>query len=116
MKSEKLLAIISRDFLKIKKVNRYQMKKVADMTDDEVILKCHSFCEENKLIPEWKDFREKTESQYRYCSYMEEYIDGGLCYDLQMVMGNYITSTALPELRIDKEKCAKCCFECKFSL
>lgn len=67
MNYENLLAVISRDFLKIKKVYRYRMKKVADMTEDEVIRACHFYCEENSLISEWKEFREKEESNY-FCS------------------------------------------------
>ena len=116
MKTEKLLAIISRDFLKTKKVNKYRMTKVSDMTDDEVISICHFYCEENNLIAEWNQFREKAELEYRYCSYLEEYIDEGLCYDLQMITGNYIKLSALPEINIDKEKCANCCAECKYNL
>ena len=116
MKSENLLAVVSRDFLQTKKVTKYRMKKIADMTDDEVISNCHFYCEENNLISEWNEFREKAESEYRYCSYLEEYIDDGLCCDLQMITNNYIKPSALPEINIDKEKCARCCSECKFSL
>ena len=116
MKSKNLLATISRNFLRIKKVAKYRMKKVADMTDDEVISICHFYCQENSLNAEWNQFRKKAESEYRYCSYLEEYIDDGLCYDLQMITGNYIKPSALPEIKIDKAKCAKCCFECKYSL
>ena len=92
------------------------MKKVEDMTDVEAISNCHFYCEENNLIDEWKQFREKSESEYRYCSYLEEYIDEGLCYDLQMITGNDIKPSALPEINIDKEKCANCCAECKYNL
>ncbi len=111
-----LLADISRDFLRTKKVTKYRMKKVADMTDDEVVSNCHFYCEDNNLIPEWNEFREKVESEYRYCHYLEEYIDDGLCCDLQMIAGNYIKPSALSEINIDKEKCAKSCSECKYSL
>ena len=116
MKIRTLLADISRQFLREKKVYRYRTKKVTDMTDDEVISNCHFYCEENNLISEWNEFREKAEAEYRYCSYLEEYIDDGLCYDLQMITSNYIKPSALPEINIDKEKCARCCSECKFSL
>ena len=116
MKSKNLLAIISRNFLCIKKVAKYRMKKVTDMNDDEIISICHIYCEENNLNAEWNQFREKADSEYRYCSYLEGYIDDGLCYDLQMITGNYIKPSALPEIKIDKEKCAKSCFECQYSL
>ena len=66
MKSQNLLAVISRGFLQTKKVAKYRMKKVANMTDDEVISNCHFYCEENNLIPEWNEFREKVESEYLY--------------------------------------------------
>ena len=111
-----LLADISRQFLKDKNVYRYRTKKVADMTDDEVISNCHFFCEENNLRDEWKAYRKKEESKYRYCSYLEEFIDESLCYDLQMITGNYVKPSALPEIKIDKEDCAKHCFECKYCL
>lgn len=116
MKPEKLLAIISRRFLEENNVHRYRMQKVADMTDDEVIQKCHSFYEENRLVAQWREFRSKAEAKYRYCDYLEEYIDESLCYDMQMITEHYIKSSALPEIKIDKEKCAKCCYECRYSL
>jgi len=51
----------SREFLKIHKIHRYRMKKIQDMDDDEVIGKCHCYCEENCLIEEWNRFRDKKE-------------------------------------------------------
>lgn len=116
MKSKNLLADISRDFLQMKRVTKYRMKKITDMTDNEVISSCHFYCEENNFVSEWKEFRRKVESKYRYCPYLEEYIDDGLCYDLQMITGNYVKPSALPEISIDKEKCSKCCSECKYCL
>ena len=116
METQNLLATISRNFFAYKKVNKYRMKKVSDMSDDEVILGCHAYCEENNLISEWNEFRAKAESEYFYCSYMEEYIDGALCYDFQMILGDCIKPSVLTEIRIDKEKCAKHCFECEYRL
>ena len=116
MNYENLLAVISRDFLKIKKVYTYRMKKVADMTEDEVIRNCHFYCEENNLIAEWNEFREKVESNYYYCSYMKQYIDVGLCHDVQMIMGGYIKASTLVDIAIDKEKCSDHCSKCKYSL
>ncbi len=114
MKSRDLLADISRQFLKDNKVYHYRTKKVDDMTDDEVIRYCHWYYEENKLHDEWWAYREKREAEYRYCSYFQEYIDEGLCCDLQMIAGNYVKTSALPEIKIDKEECAKHCFECRY--
>ncbi len=113
METKELLAHISHQFLKDQKVNRYRMKKVIDMTDDEVISSCHLYCEENNLNSEWYIYRDKIESQYRYCSYLEEYIDEGLCYDLQMITSGFIKSSALPDIIIDKEKCSAHCSKCK---
>ena len=92
------------------------MKKIADMDDDEIIQKCHWFYEENNLAAEWRDFRKKAESEYRFCSYLEEYIEEGLCYDLQLIAENCTKASALHEINVDTEKCAKCCYECKYSL
>lgn len=116
MKCEKLLAIISRNFMEFKKVNRYRTKKIADMTDTEIITVCHFYCEETNLVDEWEKFRENAEAEYYYCSYLKEYIDEGLCYDLQMITENCIKSSILPEITVDKEECAKCCSECKYCL
>ena len=116
MDSKKLLAHISRDFFRDKNVHRYRTKKVVDMDDNEVISKCHWFCEENNLTGEWNIYREKAESNYCYCSYLEQYIDDGICYDLQMITDGFIKSSALPEIKIDKEKCATHCSNCKHSL
>ncbi len=65
MSMDKNLANISRAFLKEHKVYRYRLKKIADMLDDEVIVKCHWFCEENNLVQDFKQFREEKE---RYLS------------------------------------------------
>lgn len=112
MKGRDLLADISRQFLKDNKVYRYRTKKVDDMTDDEVVQNCHFYYERNNLHDEWLAYREKREAEHRYCSYLQEYIDEGLCTDLQMITGDYIKSTALPEIKIDKEKCTECCEKC----
>ncbi len=116
MKIRNLLADISRQFLMDKKVYRYRTKKVADMTDDEVISNCHYFYEENNLRNEWNAYREKVESEYYYCSYLQEYIDAGLCYDMQMIANKLIKPSALPETKIDKEKCTEHCLKCEYSL
>lgn len=114
MKTKELLAYISHQFFKDQKVNRYRMKKVVDMTDDEVISSCHSYCEENNLNSEWHIYRENIESQYCYCSYLEEYIDEGLCYDLQMITSGLIKPSSLPDIIIDKDKCSTHCSKCKY--
>lgn len=116
MKLRKLLANISRDYLRKRGIYQYRMKKVADMTDDEVISACHRYCEDYQLVTEWQEVRGKAESEYRYCFYLEEYVEEGLCYDLQMITLGYIKPTDLHEIKMDKEKCMKCCSECKYGL
>lgn len=37
------------------------MKKISDMTDDEVIDKCHWYYEENHLVDQWLTFIENKE-------------------------------------------------------
>lgn len=51
-----------------------------------------------------------------YCSYLNENIEDGMCYDLQMIGNSYIKESALPELKIDKEKLNEQCSKCKYCL
>lgn len=60
----KQLADISREFLKMKKVYRWQMTKVSELSDNGVIHACHCYVEENRLEDEWKEFRESREKYY----------------------------------------------------
>lgn len=106
-----LLADISRRFLKDRHVHKYRMRNVSEMTDDEIIKCCHWYCEETRQMDIFEVFRTKIESEYRYCGYLEEYIDDGLCYDIQMICAGYIKHSALENYVIDKtaiEHCAKC--------
>lgn len=116
MKTRNLLAENSREFFEKHKINRYRMKKVSEMSDEDVITYCHWFCEENKLTDEWDTFRQEKEAEYRYCSYLKEFIDDGLCADIQMISGGFIKSSALPETDIDKEESQKTCRKCKYCL
>ena len=52
----------SKKFLKLKKVHRFKMKKISDMSDEELITACHHFVEDNNLKQEWYEFREENES------------------------------------------------------
>jgi len=115
MKVKNVLAEISRDFLKSKNVTRYRMKKISDMDDDEVVQKCHWYCEDHHLMSEWWKFRGKAESHYRFCPYLKGSIDNEICYDMQMIAHGYIKQSALPEIKIDSEECAKCCFDCRYN-
>ncbi|MDE7361668.1 MAG: hypothetical protein K2N38_07025 [Oscillospiraceae bacterium] len=55
------LADISREFLKMKKVYRWHLKKISELSDTSVIHVCHRYVEENRLKDEWKEFREERE-------------------------------------------------------
>lgn len=116
MKPEALLAELSRRFLKKHKLTRYRMKKIAEMEEREVISACHWFCEENHLTAEWNVFREEIESTYRYCPYLEEYVEDGECTDLQMIACGYIQSSALPERVIDRSAAESACETCRYRI
>lgn len=49
-------AKIAREYFKIKKVYRYKMKKISDMTDEEVVQKCHFWQEENNMVDDYWNF------------------------------------------------------------
>lgn len=63
-RAQKQLADISREFLKMKKVYRWQMTKVSNLSDNGVIHACHCYVEENRLNDEWKEFRKNRETYY----------------------------------------------------
>lgn len=63
MKADKLLAEISRKFMKEQKVIRYRLKKISEMDDGEIISACHFYCEENRLVDEWLAYREELEKK-----------------------------------------------------
>lgn len=111
---QNFLAEISRQFLNKHKVIRYKMKKTSEMSDEQVIICCHHYCEDNHLTDDWKAFRAEMESNYHYCDFLEEYIDSGYCYDLQMIVNGMKKPSALPELFIYKEKLGNCCAVCKY--
>ena len=92
------------------------MKKVKEMSDEDVIRFCHWYCEENILNDEWYIFREQIESQYLYCSYLQEYIDRELCVNIQMVADGVVKSSALPNLSINIEALKSSCLGCKNTL
>ena len=55
------LADISREFLKMKRVYRWHMKKIAEFGSADIISVCHRYVEENRLKDEWNEFREERE-------------------------------------------------------
>jgi len=52
----RLYADIARAYLKMKKVYRYNLKKVSEMDDGEVNQKCHFWYTENGLETEYHAF------------------------------------------------------------
>ena len=62
----KLYADIARAYLKSKKINRYRMKKIEHMDDEEVIQKCHWWYEENLLVDDYKAFEKKMLSSAEF--------------------------------------------------
>ena len=111
-----LLAQISRDFFSMKGVYRYRMTKVDEMDDQQVIRFCHWYCEENNLTIEFKKYREKIEAEYVYCSYIQQYVSEGLCYDMQMVKDGFVKSSVLSEIKMDREILQEHCAKCKHLL
>lgn len=116
MKPETLLINISRDYFRRKNVFRYRMKKIENMSDADVVNSCHCYCAENDQIDEFEQYRTEVESQYRYCSYLQEFIEDGLCYDIQMITNGYIKSSALPNMEFDFEKAKSHCMKCKYEM
>lgn len=57
--ARKLYADIARAYLKAKKIYRYRMKKISDMDDEEVLQKCHWWCEDNGLTEDYRVFQEE---------------------------------------------------------
>jgi len=44
-----------------KKVYRYHLKKITDMSDEEIITACHFYVEQNNLKDEWNELRKNNE-------------------------------------------------------
>lgn len=49
-------AIVARAYFKHHRVIRYRLKKITDMTDGEVVQKCHSWQEENHMVADYWAF------------------------------------------------------------
>jgi len=55
---QKIYANIARAYFKSNNIYKYRMKKIEYMDDEEVILKCHWWYEENNLVEEYVAFEE----------------------------------------------------------
>ncbi len=66
MKSQVYLPLLdsSKKFLKSKKVYRYHLKKISEMSDNEIIQVCHRYVEENRLNDEWWDLYDKIDNEW----------------------------------------------------
>lgn len=116
MKPASLLAEISREFFNLHHVYRYRMKRIFDMTDVELIHACHCYCEENNLINEFNTFRMKGEADYRYCSYLQEYICTDLCMEVQLVASGFMKASALKDRAVEEEVAKEYCANCKYNM
>ena len=52
-------AAIAREYLKMKKVYRYRMKKISEIEDQHIIRVCHDWYTENHLEQEYREFEAK---------------------------------------------------------
>ena len=53
-------AIVARAYFQHHRIHRYRMKKITDMTDNEVVQKCHWWQEENGMVDDyWAFVKEK---------------------------------------------------------
>ncbi len=116
MEQIKLLADISRAFFRYKSVYSFRMQKVDDMSDNDVIKYCHWFCEDNGLVEEFIDFRTKTEAEYFFCTYLQEFIAPGCCYDMQMFAEGFINHSNEHKPQANGEDLRKHCPNCRYSL
>ena len=115
MKARNLLAEISREFFKYKKIYTYRMQKISDMSDEELITYCHWYCEDNCIVGEFMDFRKKIEGEYYYCSYLEEFIEPGCCYDMQMFAEGF-EQQGNTESYANKAELKNHCLNCSYGL
>ncbi len=47
---------IAREYFEKQKVYQYKMKRITDMTDEEVVQKCHFWQEENNMVDDYWNF------------------------------------------------------------
>lgn len=94
------------------------MKKISELSDEDVITYCHIFYEDNNLTDKFTEYRKSIESQYYYCPYLKEYIEQGFCYDMQMMAEKFVKSSVLAfnTSEFDKKKLQECCFKCQYGL
>ena len=110
---DKLLARISREFLKKQRIYKYRGKCVGNISDSEIITCCHYWCEDNGCTDEFTKYREATEREYVFCSYVGQYVEPGACYNMQMACNGFDESNSRLTNQTDKEKMRATCLECE---
>ena len=76
-----------------------------------ILLRMRAIKEEKKIDTDFIAFMSTFTA--KFCPYLNEYIDEGCCYDLQMICDGYIKDSALPEIKVDKTELSKQCQDCK---
>ena len=76
-----------------------------------IFLRTRAIKEEKKIDADFIAFMSTFTA--KFCPYLNEYIDEGCCYDLQMICDGYIKDSALPEIKVDKTELSKQCQNCK---
>ena len=46
--------------------------------------------------------RSAVTAEHPYCPYMQKQIEPGLCYDMQMISGGYVSASALPDVKLEE--------------
>ena len=112
----KLIADISRDFLKDNKVYQYSMKKISDLSDKDVIRICHWYCEENDMVDAFNIYRDKIYSLYTFCSFYNGYIEDDTCCKTQMIANGSFNNSDFEGYNINPEEVWEFCSECRYRI
>ncbi len=56
--------------------------------------------------------RERWLEMGYFCDYLHQMIQEGDCYDIQMISDGYIKPSALPDIRLDRQKAHEACAQC----
>ena len=76
-----------------------------------IFLRIRAIKEEKKIDADFVAFMSIFTA--KFCAYLNEYIEEGCCYDLQMICDGYIKDSALPEVKVDKKRLIKQCQKCR---
>ncbi len=112
MEERDLYALLSLMYFKYKNVDSFNSIKVSDMSDSELVTYCHWYYMDNDLYEDFLVFQKKIESEYYYCPYLKEYIEPGLCYDLQIFSEGYVETDGSVNRKDDSAELAVRCMNC----